>query len=211
MRLTPQISEGDVVRLDLYEEVSALVPNPLVDANLAGPTTTVRSASTTVVARDGQTVVIGGLISDDAVSTQSKLPFIGDIPVLGNLFKQNNDRREKINLLIFLTPHVVHDDADLQEISIDQREQFKRYLHQEKLGPRHYEQLNTPSWNAASATPPAGGAAPNARSWRRRRVPCSSSYACDPDRALTRADTPGAGGDRAATGGAASAATADRA
>ncbi len=161
LRLTPQISQGDVVRLDLYEEVSALVPNPLVDANLAGPTTTVRSASTTVVARTGHTVVIGGLISDDAVSTQGKLPFIGDLPVLGNLFKQNNDRREKINLLIFLTPHVVHDDADLEEISIDQREQFKRYLRQEKLGPRHYEQLNTPSWNAASATPPAGGAPSN--------------------------------------------------
>ena len=161
LRLTPQISQGDVVRLDLYEEVSALVPNPLVDANEAGPTTTVRSASTTVVARTGHTIVIGGLISDDAVSTQSKLPFVGDIPVLGNLFKQNNDRREKINLLIFLTPHVVHDDADLEEISIDQRDHFKRYLRQEKLGPRHYEQLNTPSWNAASATPPAGGAPPD--------------------------------------------------
>jgi general secretion pathway protein D len=158
LRLTPQISQGDVVRLDLYEEVSALVPNPLVDANVAGPTTTVRSASTTVVARTGHTVVIGGLISDNAVATQSKIPFIGDIPVLGNLFKMNDDRRNKINLLIFLTPHVVHDDADLQALSLDQREQFKHYLRQEKIGPRHYEQLNTPSWNAASPSPTQGGA-----------------------------------------------------
>ncbi len=159
LRLTPQISQGDVVRLDLYEEVSAVVPNPLVDANVAGPTTTVRSASTTVVARTGHTIVLGGLISDNAVSTQGKLPFIGDIPVLGNLFKQNADQRNKINLLIFLTPHVLHDDAELQALSLDERNQFKRYLHQEKLGPRHYEQLNEPSWYAATATP-TGGAPP---------------------------------------------------
>jgi general secretion pathway protein D len=159
LRLTPQISQGDVVRLDLYEEVSAIIPNPLVDANVAGPTTTVRSASTTVTARTGHTVVIGGLVSDDATSTQSKLPFIAEIPVLGNLFKQNDDRRSKINLLIFLTPHVVHDDAELQALSIGERDQFKRYLRQEKMGPRHYEQLNEPSWNTATATP-TGGAPP---------------------------------------------------
>jgi len=151
LRLTPQISQGDVVRLDLYQEVSAVVPNAVVDANIAGPTTTVRSASTTIVARNGQTVVLGGLISDNVSQTQSKIPFIGDIPVLGNLFKSNDDRKNKINLLIFLTPRVVHDEVELHEFSIDQRDRFRRYMREQKTGPRRKEQLETPSWQTATA------------------------------------------------------------
>jgi general secretion pathway protein D len=153
LRLTPQISQGDVVRLDLYEEVSAIVPNPPVDQNIAGPTTSVRSASTTIVARNGQTVVLGGLISDNVSQTQSKLPYIGDIPVLGNLFKFNDDRKNKINLLIFLTPRVVHDEAELREFSVDQRDRFRRYLREQKTGPRRKEQLEAPSWQSAAAPP----------------------------------------------------------
>ena len=153
LRLTPQISQGDVVRLDLYEEVSAVVPNPPVDPNIAGPTTTVRSASTTIVARNGQTVVLGGLISDNVSQSQSKLPYIGDIPVLGNLFKFNDDRKNKINLLIFLTPRVVHDEGELREYSVDQRDRFRRYLREQKTGPRRKEQLDAPSWQSAAAPP----------------------------------------------------------
>jgi general secretion pathway protein D len=160
LRLTPQISQGDVVRLDLYQEVSAVVPNPVVDANVAGPTTTVRSASTTIVARNGQTVVLGGLISDNVSQGQSKIPYIGDIPVLGNLFKFNDDRKNKINLLIFLTPRVVHDEGDLREFSVEQRDRFRRYMRESKTGPRRKEQLESPSWQTAAA--PRPGAAPYA-------------------------------------------------
>ena len=146
LRLTPQISQGDVVRLDLYQEVSAVVPNALVDPNIAGPTTTVRSASTTIVAKNGQTVALGGLISDNVSNTQSKIPFIGDVPVIGQLFKNNDDRRNKINLLIFLTPHVVHDEGDLRSVSVEQRDKFKRYLKDQTTGPRRREQLDASSW-----------------------------------------------------------------
>jgi general secretion pathway protein D len=156
LRITPQISQGDVVRLDLYEEVSAVVPNPPVDPNIGGPTTTVRSASTTIVARNGQTVVLGGLISDATANAVSKLPYIGDIPVLGNLFKFNNDRKDKINLLIFLTPRVVRDEEGLHDLSVDQRDRFKRYLQQQKTGPRRKEQLDAPSWQQSTAQPPSG-------------------------------------------------------
>ena len=72
LRLTPQISEGETVRLDVYEEVSAIVPSTVGDPDLVGPTTSVRSASTTVVAKNGQTVVIGGLISDNSVSATKR-------------------------------------------------------------------------------------------------------------------------------------------
>lgn len=160
LRLTPQISQGDVVRLDVYEEVSAVVPNPPVDPNIAGPTTTVRSASTTVVARSGQTVALGGLISDNTSNTQSKIPYVSDIPVLGNLFKFTSDKKNKINLLIFLTPHVVHDEADLRQLSSQERDKFKRELSQQRTGPRRREELNRPSWEAAPVPTPAGGPPP---------------------------------------------------
>ncbi len=160
LRITPQISEGDVVRLDLYEEVSAVVPNPPVNPEVAGPTTTVRSASTTIVARDGQTVVLGGLISDATTNSVSKLPYVGDIPVLGNLFKFNDDRRAKINLLIFLTPHVVHDEEQLHGFSLEQRDRFRKYLQQQKTGPRRREQLDSPSWQTAAVPSEAPGVAP---------------------------------------------------
>jgi general secretion pathway protein D len=162
LRLTPQISQGNVVRLDLYEEVSAVVPNPPVDPNVGGPTTTVRSASTTIVARNGQTVVLGGLISDATNNAVSKIPYIGDIPVLGNFFKFNNDTKDKINLMIFLTPHVVSDDDQLHDLSIDQRDRFKRYLQQQRTGPRRKEQLDSQSWQQSTAQPPSGEQPPAA-------------------------------------------------
>ena len=160
LRLTPQISQGDIVRLDVYEEVSAVVPNPPVDPNIAGPTTTVRSASTTVVARSGQTVVLGGLISDNTSNAQSKIPYVSDIPVLGNLFKFTSDKKNKINLLIFLTPHVVHDETDLRQLSSQERDKFKRELLQQRTGPRRREQLDRPSWEAAPVPTPVGGPPP---------------------------------------------------
>ena len=76
-----------MVRLDIFEEVSALVPNALINASQLGPVTTIRSATTSVVVRDKQTVVIGGLISDGTDNTREQVPFISDIPVLGNLFR----------------------------------------------------------------------------------------------------------------------------
>ncbi len=115
LRMTPQIIADDYVRLTLFEEVSDIdVTTPDVgDPALVGPTTTVRSASTVVAARDGQTVVIGGLLSDTRRATQQGVPFLSDVPVLGALFRRDDDRRTKTNLLAFLTPHVVATDAQM--------------------------------------------------------------------------------------------------
>ena len=115
LRMTPQIIADDYVRLTLFEEVSDIDPisTDTGDPNLVGPTTTVRSASTVVAARDGQTVVIAGLIADTARSAKHSVPFLGDVPVLGNLFRRNDDRRTKTNLLAFLTPHVVASDTQM--------------------------------------------------------------------------------------------------
>jgi general secretion pathway protein D len=115
LRMTPQIIADDYVRLTLFEEVSDIdITSPDVgDPNVVGPTTTVRSASTVVAARDGQTVVIGGLLSDARRASESAVPFLRDVPVLGNLFRRNDDRRTKTNLIAFLTPHVVASDAQM--------------------------------------------------------------------------------------------------
>jgi general secretion pathway protein D len=125
LRLTPQISEGRIVRLALFEEVSAIVPSSVGDPNVVGPTTTVRSASTTIAVKDGQTIVIGGLISDSITASESKIPFISDIPVLGQLFKNTSSSKNKINLLIFLTPHVIKDEVDAETVSISERDRFR--------------------------------------------------------------------------------------
>ena len=114
LRLTPQITADDFVHLTLFEEVSDIdpIPSPAIgDPNLVGPTTTIRSASTVVGARDGQTVVIGGLLADTVRADERGVPFLKDVPVLGNLFRRDDDRRVKTNLLVFLTPHVIATDA----------------------------------------------------------------------------------------------------
>lgn len=150
LRLTPQISEGETVRLDIYEEVSALVLTTVGDPNLVGPTTSVRSASTTVVAKSGQTVVIGGLISDNSLRQRESVPYLGDLPILGNLFRSDSDTSNKINLLIFLTPHIVRDDTEIAKHSLDERDRFRGFLKENKVPSKWQRQLDRPSF----ASPP---------------------------------------------------------
>jgi len=145
LRLTPQISEGNSVRLDIYEEVSAIVPTTVGDPNLVGPTTSVRSASTTVVVKDAQTVVIGGLISDNTTRQRDSVPYLGDLPVLGNLFRTDADKSDKINLLIFLTPHIVRDDTEIAQRSLNQRDRFHEFLQEHKVPRQWQKQLDRPS------------------------------------------------------------------
>jgi general secretion pathway protein D len=146
LRLTPQISEGDAVRLDVYEEVSAIVPTTVGDPNLVGPTTSVRSASTTVVAKSGHTVVIGGLISDNSTRQRNSVPYLDNVPVLGNFFRSDQGSDKKINLLIFLTPHVVKDDAEIAQRSLDEREKFRGSLKEHRTPERWQQPLDRPSF-----------------------------------------------------------------
>src|SRR5208283_136469 len=81
--IVPQVSQGEYVRLDLYEEVSNVVPG--TQNSTLGPTTTIRSASTTVLVQNHRTAVVGGLISSDAENARTGVPFLSNIPVLGNL------------------------------------------------------------------------------------------------------------------------------
>jgi general secretion pathway protein D len=118
LRFTPQISEGDKVTLKIFEEISAIQTTVTagIDPAQVGPTTSKRTAKTTVVVDSKQTVVIGGLFRDDADAAESKVPCIGDIPLLGKLFGRTQTNTRKTNLVIFLTPHIVRTAQDLRRI-----------------------------------------------------------------------------------------------
>lgn len=151
LRLTPQISEGGQVRLDIFQEVSDVISN---DPQL-GPTTTIRSATTSVVTRDGQTVVIGGIMFEARGKNVSKVPFLGDIPVLGNVFRFDSTRNRKTNLLIFLTPHIIRNERDQRNVAVAERERIiRRPFEQMGQRPPNWEQLNTPSWEVRPSIEP---------------------------------------------------------
>src|SRR5579875_1904259 len=121
--IVPQVSEGDYVKLDLYEEVSNVVPGTANQVtNPLGPTTTLRSASTTVMVMDHRTAVIGGLLSDDLETATQGVPFLSDIPVIGNLFSDRNHTYQKQNLLVFLTPHIIRTREDLRALALSERQ-----------------------------------------------------------------------------------------
>jgi general secretion pathway protein D len=123
LKITPQISEGEYVKLDIYQEISA-VKDALNKGAAADITTTKRSAKTSVVVKDNQTIVIGGLIQDSDTETITKVPFLGDIPGLGWLFKTSSKERKKTNLLILLTPRIMKGAEEIADVTGRQKESF---------------------------------------------------------------------------------------
>jgi len=121
LKIKPQISEGDYVRMDINQEISAVKNDKGQAVDLV---TTKRSAKTSIVVKDKETVVIGGLIQDSEDVNVQKVPFLGDIPVLGYLFKTTTKTRRKTNLMILLTPHIVKDASDMGLVSDVQRLNF---------------------------------------------------------------------------------------
>ena len=117
LKVKPQISEGGLVRLQIYQEASSIQDNTL--SNVSGPSTNKRSIETAVVVDDGATVVIGGLIQDSYGAGEDKVPLLGDIPGIGNLFRYETRKRTKTNLMVFLRPHIVRDAAGNQKLTTD--------------------------------------------------------------------------------------------
>jgi general secretion pathway protein D len=126
LRITPQIAEGDYVRLDLYQEISAVQNTSDAVFISVGPTTTKRSTKTSVVVKDNQTVVIGGLMQEKSEDTINKIPLLGDIPILGWLFKSKTKTKDKTNLFVFLTPHIIRDANDLNSLTRMKGTEFAR-------------------------------------------------------------------------------------
>ena len=103
LRIIPHISPNRFVRMKIFHEIT----NFVTEAQVGAVTTTKRQAATAVTIEDGQTVVIGGLIRDDITDANTKVPLLGDVPILGGLFRSQATRRIKTNLLIFITPRIV--------------------------------------------------------------------------------------------------------
>lgn len=119
LRLTPQINKNRFVKLDIFSQLEALVSSTLGTTQELAPTTLKRKADTSVVVKDGNTIVIGGLIRDDLVKTVNRVPLLGSIPILGYLFRSESTKTEKTNLLIFLTPHIIANAQDIRDASAD--------------------------------------------------------------------------------------------
>ncbi len=127
MEITPHVSQGGLVRLEIDSEFTKLIED-VTTLSLETPTTAKRQAQTVVSMQSGSTVVIGGLIRDDKDTVEKKIPLLGDIPILGNLFKYKKDRIQKTNLLIFITPHVLATQEDLQRITEEQKKEMQPAL-----------------------------------------------------------------------------------
>ena len=127
LRLTPQIHESKYVKLDIYQESSAIKEGTSnLDPNLVGPTTTKRSAKTSIIVKSNQTIVLGGLMQTRSFKNVSKIPLLGDIPLLGWLFRFESENTEKVNFLLFLTPHIIADTADLTGISLQMKKKTEK-------------------------------------------------------------------------------------
>jgi general secretion pathway protein D len=117
LRVKPQINENGTVRLTIYQETSNVQPG--TENNLNGPTTNKRTIETNVLVDDGSIVVIGGLLQDNYSGSQQKVPGLGDVPALGNLFRSETRTRSKSNLMVFLRPVVVKDAAQSDTLTMD--------------------------------------------------------------------------------------------
>jgi general secretion pathway protein D len=118
LHIKPQITDGGILKLQLYTEDSAIVSGTTnATTNPAGPEFTKRSIQSTVLADNGEIIVLGGLMQDNYQVSNSKVPLLGDIPWLGQLFRSEQKTREKTNLMVFLRPVIISDNATAQAIT----------------------------------------------------------------------------------------------
>ncbi len=143
LRFTPQITEGNLVRLNILQEITDLATTSVGDPNQVGPTLTKRLVRNTVVAENGRTIVLGGLIGNNVQETITKTPLLGDIPVLGWLFKRKSMTSRKTNLLLFITPHIIRTSEDLAGVTRRSRDAMDRFQ----------EEGLTPGWSIDGPPP----------------------------------------------------------
>ncbi len=131
LKITPSISQDRLVRLAFYQEVTKL-DTANTTTSTDRPTTLKRELETTIIVEDRNTVVIGGLIDESLSKEVGKVPCLGDIPLLGNLFKSQSSGSEKTNLFIFLTPRVVKNTLEAKEIYKEKKDTMDK-LHKQEI------------------------------------------------------------------------------
>ncbi len=131
LKITPHISKGKLLRLEIFTEIKSFVEE--LAGEVGAVVTTKRQATTSVIVEDGSTVVIAGLIRDDTTGSIAKVPILGDIPLLGWLFKSRSQTKIKTNLLIFITPRIVNTAEDLLKITEEEQEQREKHIEEHRL------------------------------------------------------------------------------
>ncbi|MGH1470438.1 MAG: type II secretion system secretin GspD [Cellvibrionaceae bacterium] len=133
LEVTPHVNEGDKVALDIIQEVSSISQK----VGAAGIITNERKIETRVTVKDGETIVLGGLIKDNVLQRETRVPVLGSIPVLGHLFRSRSNTTEKTNLLIFIRPTIIRDDATMRGAT---GEKYK-YIREQQLKQRGISSL----------------------------------------------------------------------
>jgi general secretion pathway protein D len=119
LRIKPQVGEGGTVRMVIFQEASSISQQVAPGTSNAGPSTDKRSIESTVVVDDGAILVLGGLIEDRFTDQKSKVPVLGDLPVVGTLFRSETRTRKRTNLMVFLRPVVLRDGESATKLSVD--------------------------------------------------------------------------------------------
>ena len=145
LKVTPQISEDRLIRLTI-EQKSTKLDTAATSGTDERPTTLKREVNTTVIVHDKNTIVIGGLIDDSFSENESKIPCLGDIPGLGWAFKSLSRGRDKTNLFIFLTPHVVKNQAEATEIFDKKKKQIDHIGEEEGIKLYYDKERGAPEW-----------------------------------------------------------------
>ena len=153
LKVTPQINDGSAVQLTIEQEVSSVSGATAVDISVNK-----RAIKTTVMADDGGMVVLGGLIDEDVQESVSKVPLLGDIPILGHLFKSTNTTKRKRNLIVFIRPTIIRDGVSMNKLSFNKYnfirgEQFKKREDGINLMPKSDTPI-LPEWNDELVLPP---------------------------------------------------------
>lgn len=117
LKVTPHIGEGESLRLEIEQEISNLLDNTTTMTQSGDPITSQRKIKATILVDDGNTVILGGLLQDDSQKGRSKVPFLGDIPFLGELFTNRNDKRTKKNLMLFIKPTIMRTPESVTNVT----------------------------------------------------------------------------------------------
>jgi general secretion pathway protein D len=123
LKVTPRVNKNGLVQLDIAQEVSNVVPT--TSSGIDSPTIQQRKLSSTVVVKNGDTIALGGLISDNTSKSKSGVPILAKVPLLGAFFRDTHNTTTRTELILLITPHVMRDDAEFQTVMDDLREQFK--------------------------------------------------------------------------------------
>lgn len=124
LKVKPQINEGDSVLLEIEQEVSSVADAASSSSTNLGATFNTRTVNNAVLVSSGETVVVGGLLDKSTNESASKVPFLGDIPILGHLFRSNSQETKKRNLMLFIRPSIIRDRSQYQSASASKYHSF---------------------------------------------------------------------------------------